>query len=201
MELATNVVANGSSTTAGVSANNSYIMLYKVNNEGITFNNLAIGGEVYIDLIARESTINALRVVGALNVYWLQPFSNDFPITGGLNARCFSAIRAHIRRMKLARWIIVLVNQLPRSLPQYNDYRNAYQNPSIASMVSQKGADFLMDWGNDAVIGTDAAGLDTSIIADSIHSTQWAHDYGYFNYVMPIMARIHRPRSEVATEI
>src|SRR5262245_1090897 len=98
MEIATNVVANGSSTTAGVNVSNSYIKLYKVNNLEIMFNNLAVGGEVYTNLIARESTINALRVTGAINVYWLQPFSNDYPITGGLNATCFSAIRAHVER-------------------------------------------------------------------------------------------------------
>jgi hypothetical protein len=199
MAIATNVVANGSSTTAGLNARNSYITLYKVNDAAITFNNLAIGGEVYTDLIARESAINALRLVGALNVYWLQPFSNDYPISGGLNARCFSAMRAHVARMKLARWTIVLVNQLPRSLSQYNEYRNTYQNPSIASMVSEGRADFLMNWGNDPVIGTDAAGCDTSIIGDGIHPTQWTHDYGYANYVVPIMARI-RPPGSAATD-
>jgi len=126
-------------------------------------------------------------VTGAINVYWLQPFSNDYPITEGLNSRCFSAMRAHVERMKLARWIIVLVNQLPRALPEYNEYRNAYQNPTIASIVSGGGADFLMDWGGDPVIGNDAAGSDTSIIGDGIHPTQWTHDYGYANYVVPIM--------------
>ena len=54
MANATNVVANGSSTTAGLNGSNSYIGLYKVNNPEITFNNLARGGEVYTDLIARE---------------------------------------------------------------------------------------------------------------------------------------------------
>src|SRR6476660_7127079 len=126
MANATNVVANGSSTTAGLNGSDSYIGLYKVNNPEITFNNLARGGEVYTDLIARESAINALRVVGALNVYWLQPFSNDYPVTGGLNAACFSTMRVHLERIKMARWIIVLVNQLPRSLRQYNEYRKAY---------------------------------------------------------------------------
>lgn len=187
MKIATNVVANGSSTTAGVNATNSYIKLYQLNNLETTFNNLSVGGEVYTDLIARESAINELRVTGAINVYWLQPFSNDYPITEGLNSRCFSAMRAHVERMKLARWIIVLVNQLPRALPEYNEYRNAYQNPTIASIVSGGGADFLMDWGNDPVIGNDAAGSDTSIIGDGIHPTQWTHDYGYANYVVPIM--------------
>jgi len=187
VKIATNVVANGSSTTAGVNATNSYIKLYQLNNLETTFNNLSVGGEVYTDLIARESAINELRVTGAINVYWLQPFSNDYPITEGLNSRCFSAMRAHVERMNLARWIIVLVNQLPRALPEYNEYRNAYQNPTIASIVSGGGADFLMDWGNDPVIGNDAAGSDTSIIGDGIHPTQWTHDYGYANYVVPIM--------------
>ena len=201
MANATNVVANGSSTTAGLNGSDSYIGLYKVNNPEITFNNLARGGEVYTDLIARESAINALRVVGALNVYWLQPFSNDYPVTGGLNAACFSTMRVHLERIKMARWIIVLVNQLPRSLRQYNEYRKAYQNPSIASMVSEGRADFLMDWGNDLVIGTDTAGSDTSIIGDGIHPTQWTHDYGYANYVVSIMAQIRRHPFVLTTEI
>jgi hypothetical protein len=102
MAIATNVVANGSSTTAGVNVSSSYVKLYKVNNSGIMFNNLATGGEVYTDLIARESIINALRLVGALNVYWLQTFSNDYPITGGVDATCFLAVRAHLERMNLA---------------------------------------------------------------------------------------------------
>jgi hypothetical protein len=79
------------------------------------------------------------------------------------------------------------VNQLPRADPEYNEYRNAYQNPTIASIVSGGGADFLMDWGNDPVIGNDAAGSDTSIIGDGIHPTQWTHDYGYAKYVVRIM--------------
>jgi len=40
MANATNVVANGSSTTAGLNGSDSYIGLYKVNNPEITFNNL-----------------------------------------------------------------------------------------------------------------------------------------------------------------
>lgn len=73
MKIATNVVANGSSTTAGVNATNSYIKLYQLNNLETTFNNLSVGGEVYTDLIARESAINELRVTGAINVYWCSP--------------------------------------------------------------------------------------------------------------------------------
>jgi hypothetical protein len=201
VEVATNLVANGSSTTAGVGENNSYIGLYKVGNLDIIFNNLAVGGEVYTDLIAREPAVNALRVSGALNVYWLQPFSNDYPITGGLDAACFSAMREHVKRMKLARWIIVLVNQLPRALPEYNEYRNAYQNPTIASIVSAGDADFLMDWGNDSVIGNDAAGSDTSIIGDGIHPTPWTQEYGYSNYVVPIMAQIRRAPDVLTTGV
>jgi hypothetical protein len=201
VEFAINVVANGSSTTAGVNASNSYIGLYKVNNWEIIFNNLAVGGEVYTDLIARESAIKALRVRRAINVYWLQPFSNDYPITGGLHATCFSAMREHVKRMQLARWIIVLVNQLPRALPEYNDYRNAYQNPTIGSMLSSGRADLLMDWGNDPVIGNDAAGSDTLIIGDGVHPTQWTQDYGYVNYVLPIMTRIRRARDGLTTGV
>ena len=201
MEVATNLVANGSSTTAGVGANNSYIGLYKVGNPDAIFNNLAAGGEVYTDLIAREPAINALRVSGAINVYWLQPFSNDYPIAGGLDATCFSAMREHVKRMKLARWIIVLVNQLPRALPEYNEYRNAYQNPTIASIVCAGDGDFLMDWGNDPVIGNDAAGSDTSIIGDGIHPTPWTQEYGYANYVVPIMAQIRRAPDVLTTGV
>jgi len=201
MDIAINVVANGSSTTVGVNASNSYIGLYKVNTVETIFNNLAVGGEVYTDLIAREPAINALRVTGAINVYWLQPFSNDYPITGGLNATCFLAVREHVKRIKLARWIIVLVNQLPRALPEYNEYRNAYQNPTIASIVSGGGADFLMDWGNDPVIGNDAAGTDTSIIGDGIHPTQWTQEYGYASYVVPIMAQIRRAPDVLTTGV
>jgi len=42
VKIATNVVANGSSTTAGVNASNSYIKLYQLNNLETTFNNLSV---------------------------------------------------------------------------------------------------------------------------------------------------------------
>jgi hypothetical protein len=58
-----------------------------------------------------------------------------------------------------------------------------------------------MDWGNDSVIGNDAAGSDTSIIGDGIHPTPWTQEYGYSNYVVPIMAQIRRAPDVLTTGV
>jgi hypothetical protein len=182
--MAINIVCGGSSTTAALS---SYIRQYS--GAGVTVNNVSQGGYGAAQIVATEPTVDAFRVAGDINVYWCQPSSNDFPSTD------FAWLRPHLLGRKAVGFHIVLVNQLPRANDGYNIWRNDSLNPELDDILTEGIADYLMDWGRDPVIGTDAAGDDLDIIdADGVHPTQFTQDYGHDNYVVPIMAGIVRPR-------